>query len=97
MPGPSGGANLLWTTIRGSESDLQTVREPLKNIGAFIEDVQEDGQEAIRAYYRDDLDVQAIGRILNEIDRGKFGKIKTKDFLMGLDTLPADKCIRHTM
>ncbi|WP_395611999.1 hypothetical protein [Allosphingosinicella sp.] len=90
MPTPTGGVNLLWTTLSGAPSDLQVIARRMRDLGVRIEDR---GGE-IQAFYKDDLDARAIGRLLNDVDRGQFGAVTTRDFAMGLDTLPADRCIR---
>ncbi len=97
MPSPTGGANLLWTDIRGAQAALDTIRRRMEALGATVSsEIRDDGQPAIRAAYQDDLDVRGIGSLLNAIDAGKFGAVTTNDLMMPLDTLPADKCIRHS-
>jgi hypothetical protein len=92
MPGPNGGANLLWTTVSGPEDRLRAIGEQMKKLGAMI--LAGDAPTDMRIAYRDDLDVKAIGFLLNDIDAGKFGQVTTKDLMMPLESLPADKCIR---
>jgi len=95
MPNGQGGVNLLWTTIRGPEATLTQIGAQMTALGARVSSGDGDpaGSE-IRVAYQDDLDARAIGRLLNQIDAGKFGPVTTEDFAMALDTLPADKCIR---
>ena len=92
MPNGREGVNLLWTTIRGPEEALRTIGDRMKALGADVSETN--GQPEIRAHYRDDLDVRAIGRLLNQIDQGEFGPVTTEDYAMSLDTLPVDRCIR---
>lgn len=95
MPNGQGGVNLLWTTIRGPEDRLKEIGQQMAALGARVSTAAgEDSRPAIRVEYQDDLDVRAIGRLLNAIDAGKFGPVATEDHAMPLDTLPADKCIR---
>ncbi|HEU0099010.1 MAG TPA: hypothetical protein VFQ67_09570 [Allosphingosinicella sp.] len=91
MPSSTGGANLLWTTIRGPEEKLGEIGKRMAAIGARI---SARSPTEIVARYTDDLDATAIGRLLNRIDAGEFGAVTAEDFAMSLDTLPADKCIR---
>lgn len=95
MPNGQEGVNLLWTTISGPDDRLKAIAGRMKALGARVATeggTLEPGQ--IRVHYQDDLDARAIGRLLNELDSGKFGPVTTKDFAMGLETLPADKCLR---
>jgi hypothetical protein len=92
MPdGQGGGANLLATTIRGPEEKLRLIAARMEAIGARVTILSE-GE--IRVGYTDNLDARAIAGLLNAIDRGEFGPVTTDDFAMGLETLPADRCIR---
>ncbi|HYE29253.1 MAG TPA: hypothetical protein VEA61_13615 [Allosphingosinicella sp.] len=95
MPNGKGGVNLLWTTIRGPEDKLTEIGGRMKALGARVStEGARIGPGEIRVAYQDDLDVRAIGRLLNQIDAGEFGPVTTEDFAMALDTLPANKCIR---
>ena len=95
MPSATGGANLIATTIRGPTDNLKVISDQMKIIGAFVSFKEGQGAASeLKASYRDDLDIKEIGRLLNRIDTGEFGPLKTEDFMMPLETLPADKCIR---
>ena len=95
MYNSTGGANLLWTIIPGPAENLAKVRGKFEALGGMH--VPRKGAESTEMMisYRDDMNPKALGSLLNEVDAGKFGPLKTEDFAMALSTLPADKCIRH--
>jgi hypothetical protein len=95
MYNSTGGANLLWTTFRGPTEDLAKVRSEFEAIGGRYVSRKNAGPTEMMITYRDDMNPKAVGAILNRVDAGSFGQVIAEDFAMSLDTLPADKCIRH--
>ena len=92
----NGQANLMWVDVYGAKGDLAKVAGAAQDIGVEPEEVRTTpkGDGIHIPFVSPRVSAAKAVALITRVRKGEFGSLTDKLAVMGIETLPADKCPR---